>query len=253
MALPIGLQLYTLREALAADFEGVVRRVAEIGYVAVEPAGFPGITAASAAELFRSLGLRVESAHSPLPLGDKRAEVMDTMAALGCRYLVCPYLPPEDFATPDKIKAVCDRLNEANDIARSAGLTLVYHNHWWEYEPVDGIMPYRLMLEHLDSTIQFEIDTYWVKTAGADPVEVVRELGARVPLLHLKDGPCTKDAPMVAVGQGVMDFEPIIQAGAGSVELLVVELDRCATDMLTAVEESYRYLTSKGLARGNQG
>ena len=252
MALPVGLQLYTLRDALAQDYEGVVRRVAEMGYAGVEPAGFPGTTVEKAAALFRSLGLDVPGAHTPLPLGEQRSEVLETMAALGCRYLICPYMPPEEFATPDKVKAMCDRLNEANEIARGAGLTLVYHNHWWEYEPVNGFVPYQMMLEWLDPTIQFEIDTYWVKTAGADPVAVVSELGARVPLLHIKDGPLDKDAPMVAVGQGKMEFEPIIRAGAEAVQWLIVELDRCATDMLEAVAQSYDYLTNRGLARGKQ-
>jgi len=80
----------------------------------------------------------------------------------------------------------------------------------------------------------------------------VSELGARVPLLHIKDGPLDKDAPMVAVGQGKMEFEPIIRAGAEAVQWLIVELDRCATDMLEAVAQSYDYLTNRGLARGKQ-
>jgi sugar phosphate isomerase/epimerase len=249
---PIGVQLYSLREALAADFEGTVRQVAAMGYAGVETAGFPGTTPEKAAALFRSLGLSVPSAHIPLPLGDKQQEVLDTMAALGARWLVLAYLPPEDFATIDSIKAQCGRINEANEVARAAGLTLVYHNHWWEYQPVDGWYPYQVMAQHLDPTVKFEIDTYWVQTAGKSAVDVVRELDDRVPLLHLKDGPLDTKASMVAVGEGRMDFEPIVQA-ADSAEWLIVELDRCDTDMLTAVNKSFQFISQKGWGHGKQG
>jgi len=106
------------------------------------------------------------------------------------------------------------------------------------------------MLEYLDVSVFFEIDTSWVHVAGLDPAAVVAELGSRAPLLHLNDGPGIKDAPMVALGTGVMDIPPIIAAGEGTTDYLIVELDHCASDMLTAVEQSYHYLGTGGLARG---
>jgi len=109
---------------------------------------------------------------------------------------------------------------------------------------------YQIMLELLDPDIFFEIDTYWVQTAGVDPAQVVRELGPRVPILHIKDGPCVKSEPMTAVGDGVMDFAEIVQAGGGITEWLIVELDRCATDMMVAVEKSLKYLVEQGLGSG---
>ncbi len=248
MPKPIGVQLYSVREALAQDFEGVIRKIAAFGYQGVEPAGFPGTTPQAAADLFKSLGLQVPSAHSPLPVGEKRDEVLATMRILGCKYLVCAYQPAEEYQSVESTIAVCKRLNEANTIARDNGLTLLYHNHWWEYQPLGSTYPYKVMLEHLEPTIGFEVDTYWVKTGGLDPVAVINELGARVPLLHIKDGPGATDQPMLAVGEGAMDFPPILAAGSAA-EWLIVELDRCATDMLTAVEMSYRNL--EALARGN--
>lgn len=250
MVKPVGVQLYSLRDALAADFDATIRSVADIGYAGVETAGFPGTTAEHAAGLFKSLGLEVPSAHSPLPLGEKRNEVLDTMAVLGTKFLIVPYLPPDDFKTVDSIKALCDRLNEGNAVARDAGLTLLYHNHWWEYQPLDdGQYPYQIMAELLEPTIGFELDTYWAQTAGRSALDVVNELGDRIPMLHIKDGPLDTQASMVAAGQGKMDFPPII-AAATAAEWLIVELDRCETDMLTAVRDSYTYLTEKGLGRG---
>jgi sugar phosphate isomerase/epimerase len=127
-----------------------------------------------------------------------------------------------------------------------------YHNHSWEFESIGDTTPHQLMRQYLDASVFFEVDTYWAQTAGADAAQVVKELGSRAPLLHIKDGPATKEAPMTAVGEGKMDVPAIVKAGEGSTEWLIVELDRCATDMMEAVEKSYTYLVGKGLARGNR-
>ena len=252
MSSPSALQLYSLRERLSADYAAGIRKVAEIGYAGVETAGFPGTTPEAAARLFQELGLTVCSAHSPLPLGDKQAEVLETMAALGCTRLVCPWKPQELFASLDGIRQVCDELNEANVVARAHGLTLSYHNHWAECARVGGRPAYEIMLDRLAPDVLLEVDTYWAKTAGLDPAAMVRKLGERAPLLHIKDGPCVMDAPMTAVGDGIVDVPGIVAAGAGATEWLIVEIDRCATDMLEAVAKSYRYLVGKGLAYGRR-
>ncbi len=244
MKKPIALQLYTLREALAQDFVGVVKQVAAAGYAGVETAGFPsGTTPQTASQLFRDLGLTVASAHSPLPLGNQQQEVLDTLATLGCSRLVCGYIPADEFDTFDQIRRNCERLNEAQAVCQAHGLSLGYHNHWWEMYSMNGRFIYQLMLEYLHPDIFLEIDTYWVKTGGLDPVTVLAEVGSRAPLLHIKDGPADNpQAPMTAVGQGVLNFPGILAAHAAHTDWLIVELDRCATDMMTAVRESYQYL-----------
>lgn len=251
MTTPIALQLYTLRDQLAQDFEGTVRKVSDMGYTGVETANMFGESPASAARLFTELGLTVCGAHSPLPLGEQKQEVLDTLAALDCKRLVVAWQPPEKYKSLDGIKSICDTLNEGAAVARAHGLQLGYHNHWFEYEPVENRIPVDVMLEHLDPDVFFEVDVYWVQTAGQNPVEVVRRLGSRAPLLHIKDGPCQIDAPMTALGEGVVDIPGVVTAAEGSTEWLVVELDRCATDMMEAVHKSFEYLIQKGLARGN--
>ena len=252
MTPPISLQLYTLRDLLAQDFEGTIRKVADMGFVGVETANMFGDSPVSAARLFRELGLTVSGAHSPLPLGDQKQEVLDTLGALQCERLIVPGQPPEKYKSLDGIKSICDALNEGAAVARAHGLQLGYHNHWFEYQPVENRIPVDVMLEHLDPDVFFEVDVYWVQTAGQDPAEVVRRLGARAPLLHVKDGPCQLEAPMTALGEGVVDIPSVVAAGAGSTEWLVVELDQCATDILEAVRKSYQYLIEKGLGRGNK-
>ena len=153
MAAPIAIQLYTVRAEAEKGYADVVRKIAEMGYVGVEPAGFPGTTAEAAGKLFRELGLEVPSAHSKLPLGDDKNEVLDTLKAIGARRMVCPYRPPEDFSTEDRIKATCDVLNEAAAVAAENGMQFAYHNHWFEYQSVGGRVANEIMLEYLDPAV----------------------------------------------------------------------------------------------------
>jgi sugar phosphate isomerase/epimerase len=253
MTKPIALQLYTVREQMAHDFAGTIRRIAAVGYAGVETAGFPeGTNPAAAKRLFDELALVVCAAHAPLPLGDQKQEALDRVMTLGCTRLVCAWLPPEEYKSVDSIRRVCDRLNEAAVVAAEHGLSLVVHNHWFEFEPVENTRPYKLWLQYLHPAIEIELDTYWAQVGGVNPVAALAELGSRATLLHVKDGPAdTPKSDMTAVGQGTLDYEAIIPAGQ-SVEWLIVELDRCATDMLTAVQDSYTYLIDKGLAHGKR-
>lgn len=249
----LAVQLYSLREALTQDFNAVIARLGQIQYAAVEPfAGLP-LSPAEAKAQFDAHGLAVKSAHLPLPLGDSQQESLETAAIYELDYLVIPYLPAEDFASLDAIKRTADRLNEANAVTRSAGMTLCYHNHWWEFASLDGEIIFDTLLTYLEESIAFEMDTYWVQVAGQSPLHFIQKLGARLPLLHIKDGPATNpEAAMLAVGEGVMDFHAIIKAADPYTQWLVVELDRCDTDMMTAIEKSYHYLVDEGLGRGAQ-
>jgi len=252
MAAPIALQLYSLRESMAKDFEGIVRRVADIGYPAVETAGYPGTTPAGAAKVFKDLGLEVCSAHMPLPIGDKKHEVIDTMNLLGCKRIVSGF-GPDQFKTIDLIKASCAKFNEASAAAKANGMCFGLHNHWWEYQQVEGRLVYKVMLENLAPEVFFELDTYWVKTGGCCPAGVTKELGARAPLLHIKDGPCVKELAMTAVGEGIVNFPAIVRAAGSHTKYMIVELDRCASDMMEAVVKSYAYLVKNTLAWGKKG
>ncbi|HEX2619701.1 MAG TPA: sugar phosphate isomerase/epimerase [Phototrophicaceae bacterium] len=243
---PIAVQLYTLRDALQNDLPGVLKRLAQIGFIGVEP--YSGMDHTQTAQLCRDLGLTVTSAHLPAPAGENETATLKAAELYGIKRIIVPWQPQEYFKSMDGILHVCKLLNEANKVAHAHGLELGYHNHWGEVAIVDGRPAYQIMIDNLDADIFFEVDTYWVKTGGLDPVEVVKGLGKRAPLLHIKDGPAVMNEPMVAAGDGTLDIPGIV--AAGSADWLVVELDNCATDMMTAVEKSYQYLTSKGLAHG---
>ena len=243
MTAPIGIQLYSVRENMANDFDGTVREIAKMGYTGVEPAGFPeGVSPEQAKKLFDELGLTVTSAHSPMPLGENKQKVLDTMAAIECPHLVCPWIDPAYFSSKDKLKELAEILNQANEIAIEHGMKFSYHNHDFEYALLDGSPAIYTLQEYLDATIGFELDTYWIHVAGQDPAKVTARFGERSPLLHIKDGPGNRKGDMTAVGDGVMDVPAIIRAGEPHTEWLIVELDRCATDMMEAVAKSCKYL-----------
>ena len=243
MTLPIALQLYSVRKDLENDFAGVIHKVADMGFTAVETAGFPGSTAKDAADLFKSLNLKVVAAHSPLPLGNNKSEVLDNVLTIGADTLMAAWFDPNTyFKSLDGIKQVREMLNEAYDICQAYNLKLGYHNHWFEYWKFDGKYAGDIIRDGLAPEVVFEVDTYWVQTAGADPIQAIKTLGPRAEFIHIKDGPCTIEDPMVAAGEGKMNFPPIIQAAKTNAKWFIVELDRCATNMLEAVEKSYKYL-----------
>ncbi len=251
MTAPIAIQLYTVRDVIAKHYEGTVRKIAEMGYVGVEPAGFPGSTPKAAAQLFKKLGLKVPSIHASLPIGDKRQEVLDTAKLLNLEWIISG-TRPDDVTTIDGIKAVCNKYDEGAKVAADHGFKVAIHNHWWEFGMVDSKRVYRVMLDLLTPDVFFQTDVYWIQTAGLNPADVIKELGPRAPLIHAKDGPCNQQDPMTAVGEGKVDFAAIVAAGKKTIKWTIVELDRCATDMMEAVRKSYVYLTGKGLAKGSR-
>jgi len=249
MAPPISVQLYSLRAETADDFEGVLRRLGTAGFVGVEPAGLLSLTP----ERFRSLvdeaGLRVSSAHVPLPVGGDANAVLDEQDAIGNDLLIAG-AGPADFVDSDSVRRTADVFNEAAANARARGMTIGYHNHWWEFDHrIDGEVPYDLLARLLDPSIFFEIDIYWVKVGGLEPADVIAGAGPRARLLHVKDGPLEPRTPMTAVGAGKVDIGSALEAGTAA-EWHVVELDECGTDMFEAVEASHRHLVGSGLSAG---
>ena len=246
MTTPISVQLYSLRDALANDFEAVIEELAQVGFNEVEPfRGLP-VTAQEASQVFQANRLDVRSAHLAIPDGEDEVDVLKTAAAYEINTIVVPWYPAETFTTRDGIQKFCDRMNKANITAQREGYRLAYHNHEFEFVMVDGVPAYDLMLAELDSSIVMEPDVYWVQVGGQDPIELVKRLGQRAPLLHLKDGPADPaqpKLPMTAAGSGNVDLQGIIQAAGSNAEAYIVELDHCATDMMQAVRESYQYLS----------
>jgi len=252
MSKPLAVQLYSLREEMEHNYENVLKEISAIGYAGVETAGFPEtITPERVRGIVDGLGLKVAGAHLPLPIGKAKNKVIETAIALDSRWIINGAVDRKLFQNLRGVFHACDLFNEAGAAAEENGLRFAVHNHWWEFQEVDGRYPYQVMLDRLDPAICFELDAYWIQVAGHDPRTIVREFGDRAPFIHIKDGPASDyEAPMTAVGDGIVDYPGVIEASEENAEWLIVELDRCATDMMEAIKKSYSYLTSKGLAHG---
>lgn len=267
---PISIQLYSLREEAAKDFPAVLRRLAAIGYKGVEPAGLFGLSPKEFRKMVEDLGMVVSSSHSPWARPDNLDEVIAACGDMGIT-LTAGGFGAAEFASVDAIKKTAETVAAMQEKLAAAGLTLTLHNHAWEFEKLDGRLKYEIFAE-LCPDVQFELDTYWASNFGEnDPVQMVRQFGKRSPLLHIKDGPLVRPesvynaetntleaipgacASLLAVGSGKNDIAGIIGAmDPGVTQWLVVEQDNSDTDMFECVEESYRFLTSQGLAAGNK-
>ncbi|MCC7054521.1 MAG: sugar phosphate isomerase/epimerase [Gemmatimonadaceae bacterium] len=256
----IALQLYTVRDAIKADLAGTLRRVKSIGFDHVETAFWPeGVTLTQAAQALRDAGLTAVASHIEIPQGANRQAMLDTAKAYGSTHMIWHGWPEDRrYSTLEGTKELARIYNESSVIAKDNGLTFGVHNHWWEYRnTVGGRHPYEVLLEELSPDVFFEVDTYWVKVAGHVPAAVVAKLGARAQFLHIKDGPAVyhdnlaadNPDPMSPVGSGTQDFPAIVKAAAGNTKWMVVEMDKVSGDVFSALDQSYRYLTSNKLVR----
>ncbi len=246
----LSVQLYSLREEAKGGLAPVLERLGRIGYAGVEPAGLGDLSPEEFKRCVANAGMEVSSGHVALPKPNAVTEVLDQHEAIGNKDLVVAMLPAERFSDADGVRVCADRLNAFSDQARARGMAVGYHNHWWEFaNRIGNQTAHSLLFRLVDDSVFAEVDTYWAKVGGVDPARIVADLGTRARLLHIKDGPADNaDSPMTAVGDGVIDVAAI--AKVSRAKWHIVELDRCATDMFTAIEKSHAYLTSRGLAVG---
>lgn len=246
----LGVQLYTVRDELAHDFAGTIKKIADIGYTGVETAFFdpddPGV--AEAATIFADHGLAVVAAHTQLPLGANADSVIRHAKLLGTDRIVWPGWPEDErYGTRAGTEQLLGEYREAIETAAAEGLRVGFHNHWWELRRTDHGVPLAILAEQLGAEAFFELDFYWSALAGwSTPDAVDTVLRGQFDLVHVKDGPLTTaEAPNVALGDGAMDLAGSL-AATEQAEWWVVELDECDTSMLTALQDSYRWLQENG-------
>ena len=180
-----GLQLYSVRDITPTDFEGALRRVAEMGYQTVEPAGFFGHSAEDVAGMLKKYGLTVCSTHTPCnEVFDNTEEVIAYHKAIGCKDII---LPAISCSTKEKLDASITAINRAQPIIEKAGMRLHFHNHWREFVANDDG---QIVMEELANRtkILFQIDIFWAFNAGKDPLQVLDQYRDRIHTVHLKDG-----------------------------------------------------------------
>lgn len=250
--IPVALQMYTVRDFCDKDFTGTLTKVAEIGYAGVELAGTWNTPLDKLAAHLENVGLKVVANHTSLAAMEQDFDAVVALhQAVGAKYVVVPMLPKEWRESAEGFRTAATALERAADRLGQAGLRLGYHNHAFEFEVYDGKQGYDILLRtQLTANVACEIDVYWVKYAGLDPVEQIRKYARQTRLLHLKDMADDADRSFAEVGHGTIDFAPIFDvANEIGVEWYVVEQDRCPNrPSIEAVELSFRSLADWGVA-----
>lgn len=238
----IGIQLYTVRSAMARDAERTLAALAEIGYTQVEFAGLYGKTAREMRVLLDRYHLTSPSTHIALErIRTDWPSVLAEVVTLGQHYVICPWLDAKERRTLDDYRRVADELNKAGETARSAGITIGYHNHNFEFSPIAGTIPYDVLLAECDPTlVAMELDLFWIVNGGQDPLAYIAKYPGRFPLVHVKD--MTKTGDMVDVGKGSIDFRAIFaQSQRAGIRYAFVEHDDPPSP-LDSARASYEYL-----------
>jgi sugar phosphate isomerase/epimerase len=244
MSLPdVSVQLYSVRQPLADDFDGTLARLAATGLTRVEPYDMLAV-ADTLATALPAAGLAAPTAHQSLTDG-RLDEIFTAAADLGVDLVVHPYTPAGEWQTREDVQRLAGVLCEAAATAREHGVRVGYHNHNWELESLLGGRPaFEVFAEMLDSSVLVEVDAYWAATAGQDVPALVERLGDRVVAVHLKDGPLNGDtAAQQPLGHGDLPAAEIVAAASG-LQFPVLEFDDYAGDIFDGVEESYRFATT---------
>jgi sugar phosphate isomerase/epimerase len=240
----IGVQLYTVRSLLERDFEGTLAAVAEIGYREWEFHDYFGRTPQQVRGLLDQLGIDAPAAHFRWPdLQNDLGAVIETALVIGHRYVILPWLPPEDRATLDQYRYLADFCNRAGETCRQAGLRFGYHHHDWEFQPLEGEVPFDLMLAETDpDLVEFEMDLYWITKGGRSPFEYFDSHPGRFTLCHVKD--MGRDRSWADVGSGSIDFASIFaRSEQAGLRYYFVEHDEPA-DPLASIAASLDHLES---------
>lgn len=243
----VGLQLYTVRDAMAKDVPGTLERVAQIGYKEVEFAGYFNHSPHDIHEMLEKYKLSAPSSHVSYP-ADAEAwkKTLGEAKTVGHHYVTVAWTPEEKRQGPDAYKRVADDFNKAGAEAKKAGLQFAYHNHDYELAAAgEGPLPLDVLFTNTDpALVTFEMDLYWMVHGGADPIAYFKKYPGRVSMVHVKDAMPGPDHKMTAVGQGSIDFPKIFayDAAHGShIKHAFVEHDQ-PEDPFASIKTSYEYL-----------
>ena len=246
----IGLQLYSLRDAMQKNVPATLKKTAKMGYQTLETAGYDagklyGYSPAEFRKMCEDLGMQVMGAHvgrkytkeTDAEVIEWWKEALDAQAEAGCSYVVQPWF--ELGNTLDDIKLYCDYFNRVGAEAKKRGMRFGFHNHNKEFEKREGEVIYDYLIANTDPTnVMFELDVYWAQKGGVNPVDYIQKYGGRIPLLHIKDEE--------AIGEsGTMDFQSIFEAAYKSgMESYFVEVERYGRTPEKDVAASYEFLAA---------
>ncbi|MDT8392801.1 MAG: sugar phosphate isomerase/epimerase [Bacteroidales bacterium] len=246
----IGLQLYSLRDEIAQDLEGSLEKIAAIGYKNVEAASysngmFYGLKPADFRKLVEKYGMKAISSHATFK-DSEIAVAVNAHREAGIPYIVWPWIGTEERTTIDNYKTLAEKFNTIGMICRENDLNFGYHNHDFEFYPIEGKIPYDLLLESTDPAYVFmQIDLYWIVYAGKDPIALFEKYPGRFALWHVKDMAAGKSKKMTEVGSGVIDYKTLFEyASVSGMKEFFVEQDEIEGDGFESLKKSFNFLNN---------
>ena len=265
LRLPLAIQLYSVREQLPKDYTGTLKQLAGLGYREVEAAGYFGHSVAEVKQAMKDAGLKLVSSHHPS--GDLHKQFDEILAfnkELGVQYIICSSPTPKDPSrsrghelTLDDWRWNADEFNKFGEKVTAAGLKFGYHNHIAEFHKVDGVVPFDELVSRTDpSKVTMEMDCGWVIVGGGDPIACLQKYPTRISMLHVKDfkksaAPFSNtNRPVIAeLGQGSIDYRPILQAAAktGRIKHCFVEQEGFDMPPMESLKVDADYMRKLGL------
>jgi sugar phosphate isomerase/epimerase len=247
------IQLYSVRDDIKSDFKGTITKVAEAGYKGVEAADynngkFYGLTPEEFKSEIEAIGMEVLSSHTGRPLEGIIEETnwdevwawwdtaIDAHKRAGMKFIVTPWMPTP--TTLEELSQYCDYYNQIGEKCNAAGIKFGYHNHNFEYKEIEDQIMYDYMLENTDpDKVFFQMDVYWTKQGGYDPVEYFNNYPNRFKLLHIKD------EKELGGSDSVMDFDNLFKnIDQSGVEYLIVEVEHYNFEPFESIKMSIDYL-----------
>jgi sugar phosphate isomerase/epimerase len=246
----IGLQLYTLRDVIMNDVKGTLDKVASWGYTEVETYGYGdgklfGMPVAEFGAHLKGIGVQVVSGHYGIDLLSNNWDKACTDAqSMGQKYVVVPWLDQKYYSSLDELKRTCQAINSAALVAKKYKLRMGYHNHAFEFEPVEGKVMFDVMLDELDpKLVAIEMDLYWMVNANQDPFKYFEEYPGRFELWHVKDMDKNNRENNADVGTGSIDFTKLFKSAKKSgMKKFFVEQETYPSNPMQSVENSIKYL-----------
>lgn len=243
-----GIQLWTLRDIISKDPKGTIQQIAKMGFTQIESyEGEKGIFWGMKPNEFKSFlsdqGLTFLSSHCNWKenVQEKAAQV----ASIGGKYLICPWLGPQK--TIDDYKRFADEFNQTGEVCKKEGVKFVYHNHDYTFKEVEGQVPQDIFMDFTDADlVDFELDLYWVVTAGVDPIEYMTKYKNRFSLCHIKDRNKNSTEPFdsCTLGEGMINYvELLAKAKDLGMKHFIYEQEKYdAKGVLANAETSANYL-----------
>ena len=271
--LPLGLQLYSVREQLPKDYYGTLKQIATLGYREVESAGYFNHSAEEVNQAMKDTGLHLVSAHySSDNLHQQLDQIIEFSKGVGVSYVICSY---PGFKDPSRLRHIApkersnaftledwrwnaEQFNTIGAKVSDAGMKFGYHNHTMEFRAIDGVVPYNELLRLTDAgKVTMEMDCGWVTVGGGNPIDYLRKYPNRITMLHVKDfkaitstSSIANEPTVVELGQGTIDFGPILEeaARAGNVKHCFVEQEGYNVPWAEGLKIDADYMRSFGIA-----